>query len=196
MRESENIAGLLALQPDYIGFIFYPGSKRYMDRELPDIDFGKTLKTGVFVNETIENVLNTTKKYQLDVLQLHGSESPRYCQTLKEKSYLIIKVFSVGNKFDFKQCHPYEDVTDLFLFDTKGKLPGGNGQVFNWDILAGYDLKIPFLLSGGIGLEHLSNIKSFEHPKLAGVDVNSEFEIRPGYKNINKLKTFFHEIRS
>ena len=195
MREPENITGLLALQPDFIGFIFYTESKRYMDRELPDIDFGKTLKTGVFVNEKLEKVLKTAQIYGLDALQLHGNESPAYCQTLKEQSFQIIKVFSVGTDFDFKQCVDYEGIANLFLFDTKGKLPGGNGQVFNWNILSGYDLKTPFLLSGGLGLQHLSALKEFEHPQLAGIDVNSSFEIRPGYKNINELKTFFHEIR-
>ncbi len=196
MREPQNISDLLKLQPDFIGFIFYPKSKRYLDKNLPDIDFGNTLKTGVFVNEHSDNVLKTAQKYRLDVLQLHGNESPDYCLKLKEKSYQIIKVFSVGNHFDFKQCVDYEPVVDYFLFDTKGKLPGGNGQVFNWDILAGYALKTPFLLSGGIGLKHLPAIKTFSHPQLAGIDVNSGFEARPGYKKINELKTFFHEIRS
>ena len=196
MREPENISDLLKLQPDFIGFIFYPKSKRYMDMELPDIDFGKTLKTGVFVDEHSDKVLEMAQKYQLDVLQLHGNESPEYCQNLKEKSYQIIKVFSVGADFEFKQCNDYKGVVDLFLFDTKGKLPGGNGQVFNWDILSAYDLKTPFLLSGGIGLQHLPDIKKFRHPKLIGIDVNSGFEIRSAYKNIDELKTFFHEIRS
>ncbi len=196
MREPDNIAGLLALQPDYIGFIFYPESKRYMNQKLPDIDFGETLKTGVFVNEKLENVIKTAQKFDLDVLQLHGNETPAYCQILKEQSYQLIKVFSIDTNFDFEQCKAYEKVADLFLFDTKGKLPGGNGQVFNWDILSDYDLKTPFLLSGGIGLQHTPAIKKLKHPKLAGIDVNSGFEIRPGYKNIDKLKTFFHEIRS
>ena len=196
MREPENISDLLNLQPDFIGFIFYPKSKRYLDKNLPDIDFGNTLKTGVFVNEHSDNVLKTAQKYRLDVLQLHGNESPAYCQKLKEKSYKIIKVFSIDNHFNFKQCVDYQPVVDYFLFDTKGKLPGGNGQVFNWDILSGYDLITPFLLSGGIGLKHLPAIKAFSHPRLAGIDVNSGFESHPGYKNMNELKTFFYEIRS
>ncbi len=196
MREPENISDLLKLQPDYIGFIFYPKSKRYMNTKLPDIDFGKTLKAGVFVDEDSDKVLEIAQKYQLDVLQLHGNESPEYCQNFSEKSYQIIKVFSVGTDFNFKQCSVYEGIVDYFLFDTKGKLPGGNGQVFNWNILSAYDLKTPFLLSGGIGLQHLPAIKNFAHPQLIGIDVNSGFEIRPGYKNINELKTFFNEIRS
>ena len=196
MREPENISDLLKLQPDFIGFIFYPKSKRYMDENLPEIDFGNTLKTGVFVDEHSDKVLETAQKYRLDVLQLHGNESPEYCQNLKKKSYQIIKVFSVGTDFNFNRCVDYEGIVDLFLFDTKGKLPGGNGQVFNWDILSAYDLKTPFLLSGGIGLQHLSVIKNFAHPQLIGIDVNSGFEIRPAYKNIDELKTFFHEIRS
>ena len=196
MREPENISDLLKLQPDFIGFIFYPKSKRYMNIKLPKIDFDKTLKTGVFVDEDSDKVLEIAQKYRLDVLQLHGHESPEYCQNLKVKAYQIIKVFSVGAKFDFKQCGDYESVADYFLFDTKGKLPGGNGQVFNWDVLSSYDLKTPFLLSGGIGLQHLPAIKNFTHPKLAGIDVNSGFESRPAYKNINELKTFFNEIRS
>jgi len=196
MRESQNISDLLKLQPDFIGFIFYPKSKRFMNLDLPDIDFGNTLKTGVFVDENIDKVLEIAQTYRLDVLQLHGKESPEYSQILKQKSYKIIKVFSVGNNFDFKQCVDYDKIADYFLFDTQGKLPGGNGQLFNWDLLSGYKLRIPFLLSGGIGLAHLPALKTFSHPQLAGIDVNSGFEIHPGYKNINELKTFFNEIRS
>jgi len=196
MRNAENIEALLQLKPDFIGFIFYDKSKRFMTEVLPEIDFGTTLKTGVFVNESLDKILKTADNYRLDVIQLHGQESPEVCQKIQDAGYKVIKVFSVGNTFDFKICKAYSAFTDWFLFDTKGSFPGGNGIGFNWEILKDYKLEKTFLLSGGISLADLETIKIFKHPKLAGVDVNSGFEISPGYKNINELKTFFNEIRS
>jgi len=196
MRDPDNIKDLLALQPDFMGLIFYPKSARYVNQTLPDIDFGKTLKTGVFVNENIEKLLQIADDYNLDVIQLHGNESPEYTQEVKKAGYQVIKVFSVGDSFDFSICKTYMSAADYFLFDTKGKLPGGNGTVFHWDILQNYKLDKPFLLSGGINMSHLKSILNLQHPMLFGVDVNSGFELRPAYKNINDLKIFIDEIRS
>jgi len=196
MREEENIKELLKLQPDLIGFIFYDKSKRYVSGDLPDINYGNTRKTGVFVNENMDNLLNIAKKYKLDNIQLHGLETPEYCQAIQSAGYTVIKAFSVYDTFDFNQCLDYEENVDCYLFDTKGKLPGGNGQTFNWEVLSKYHLRTPFLLSGGIALEHLSEVKKFSHPQFYGIDVNSGFEIRPAYKDINQLKTFFYELRS
>ncbi len=196
MRDPDNIKDLLALNPDFMGLIFYPKSARYVNKPLPDIDFGNTLKTGVFVNENIKKLLKIATNYSLEVIQLHGNESPEYTQEVKKHDYQVIKVFPVDNNFDFSICQTYMSAADYFLFDTKGKLPGGNGTVFTWDILQNYKLDKPFLLSGGINMSHLKSIINLQHPMLFGVDVNSGFETQPAYKNINDLKIFINEIRS
>jgi phosphoribosylanthranilate isomerase len=108
----------------------------------------------------------------------------------------IIKVFSVGNDFDFSILKPYEAVVDYFLFDTKGENRGGNGVAFNWDILKKYNSEVPFLLSGGINSDSVEAIKNFQHPKMVGIDINSRFESEPALKDIQKIKTFIHELRS
>lgn len=195
MRDRNNIRELLALNPDYIGFIFYSKSKRFMDRSIDGIDFQNTKKTGVFVDESLSKVRDTAKRYQLDVLQLHGNETPQYCLELKEEGYEIIKAFSVDEEFDFKQSFPYLKVTDLFLFDAKGKQPGGNGITFNWKKLEEYQYPQPFLLSGGISMNHLEELKIFSHPEYVGIDINSGFERSPGLKNIPEIKSFIKEIK-
>ncbi|MEM6804745.1 MAG: phosphoribosylanthranilate isomerase [Bacteroidota bacterium] len=189
MKYPDNIAELLTLSPDYMGMIFYTKSSRNVGPELDAkaIQMIETVKKiGVFVNEEEDIMLAKAKQYGLDYLQLHGRESPELCKSLKNKGIGIIKVFSVGNGFDFKQLKAYEAFVDFFLFDTKGKHPGGNGVVFNWDILNDYPSEVPFFLSGGIGLENATDIPN--HPKLFALDVNSKFELSPGLKNISELK--------
>ncbi|HFX18274.1 MAG TPA: phosphoribosylanthranilate isomerase [Flavobacteriales bacterium] len=195
MRDAENIQALLALQPDFIGFIFYDKSSRHVGEKIPKLEYGKTLKTGVFVNEDLDKLLDIAQNNHLDVIQLHGNESPAYCQIIQQKSYKVIKAFSIKQAADFKKCQDYINVSDYFLFDTKGPLPGGNGQTFDWSVLDQYQLNKAFLLSGGIKLSHLSEINKIKHSQIVGVDVNSGFEIAPAYKNINELKTFINEIR-
>ncbi len=195
MREKENIKDLLSLEPDYIGFIFYPPSKRFMQTDIKGIDFGSTKKTGVFVDESFENILSVAKKYQLDVIQLHGHESPVLVEKLKNKGYEVFKAFSVDNHFDFNETIAFIKFVDFFIFDAKGKLPGGNGYRFDWKKLDEYQGEKAFLLSGGISPEHLDEIEDFSHPQFAGVDVNSGFEIEPAYKNINELRKFINRLR-
>jgi len=196
MREPENIKDLISLQPDFIGFIFYDKSKRFVGEKIPDVNYGVVRKTGVFVNQNLPIVLRTAALNKLDTIQLHGQESPEYCEAVQNEGFEVIKAFSVDKDFDFRICNLYETSADLFLFDTKGLLPGGNGETFDWNILSNYNLNIPFLLSGGIGLDQLESLKNFYHPQLYGVDVNSGFETKPAYKNIDNLKTFFNELRS
>jgi phosphoribosylanthranilate isomerase len=196
MREPDNLKDLVSLQPDFIGFIFYDQSKRFVGKKIPDVQYGDARKTGVFVNQNLPDVLKTAMLNKLDTVQLHGQESPDYCEAIQNEGFEVIKAFSVDKDFDFRVCNLYETSADLFLFDTKGLLPGGNGQTFDWNILSNYNLNKPFLLSGGIGLQHLKSLKNFNHPKLYGIDVNSGFETRPAYKNIEQLKTFFNELRS
>jgi phosphoribosylanthranilate isomerase len=195
MREPENIKDLISLHPDFIGFIFYEKSSRFIQDTIPDFNYGNSKKTGVFVNKTLPDLLKIAKLNKLDTIQLHGQESPEYCEAIQNEGFKVIKVFLIDKDFDFRLCRLYETSADLFLFDTKGLLPGGNGQTFNWDILSNYHLQKPFLLSGGIGLQHIDTLKVFSHPQLYGIDVNSGFETKPAFKNIDKLKTFFNEIQ-
>ena len=189
MKYTDNIIEIGALLPDYMGFIFWKKSPRYFDGTIPELI--KTIKkTGVFVNETVENIFAKINKYDLQAVQLHGKESVEFCLELKNKIELkidhkieIIKVFSVGENFDFEILKPFENVCDYFLFDTEGKLPGGNGTAFNWNILENYKSEKPFFLSGGIGIEDIPIIKKLKLP-IYGIDINSKFEIEPGLKNV------------
>ncbi len=195
MKFPQNIDSLIKLKPDFVGFIFYKKSSRYVGKKIPETDYGNTNKTGVFVDENINDLLQISKYNNLDFVQLHGNESIEYCKIVKNNGFKIIKVFSIDNNFDFNVCKDYANVSDLFLFDTKGKLPGGNGIRFDWKQLKEYKLKTKFLLSGGIGLKDLKSIKEFSHSACIGIDVNSGFEVKPGLKNIQELNLFFNELK-
>ncbi|WP_395050783.1 phosphoribosylanthranilate isomerase [Flavobacterium sp.] len=191
MKYPENMLEVGALLPDYMGFIFWEKSGRYFNGIIPELP--KSIKkVGVFVNETVDGIVEKIKKNDLQAVQLHGNESPEFCMDLKNKidnSVEIIKVFSVNDDFDFEVLKPFERVCDYFLFDTKGKLPGGNGTSFNWEVLKKYPSTKPFFLSGGIGIEELENVKQVLKTGLPiyAIDVNSKFEIEPGLKNIELL---------
>lgn len=193
MKHPDNILEVGSLLPDYMGFIFWEKSARYFDGIIPELP--KSIKkTGVFVNTTVEDILNKIKKHDLQAIQLHGSESIEFCKNLKKtlsKEIEIIKVFSILDTFDFEILKPFESVCDYFLFDTKGKLPGGNGTTFDWKVLENYPSTKPFFLSGGIGIEEMAAVEEISHTKLPiyAVDVNSKFEIEPGLKNINLVGT-------
>lgn len=193
MKYVENILEVSQLLPDYLGFIFYEKSARYFDGEIPEIP--KSIKkVGVFVNASFEEILEKAEKHQLNLIQLHGSESPKFCQKLKIINLQIIKVFSVDSDFDFSILNNYENVCDYFLFDTKGKLPGGNGFAFDWNLLSKYNLQKPFFLSGGIGIDEIPKIKTMNLPIFA-IDVNSKFEIQAGLKNVNMCELAIEIIR-
>lgn len=192
-----NTAEVAKLQPDYLGFIFYNKSSRHFDDVILALP-SSIKKVGVFVDEKVEVIANKIEKHQLDALQLHGHEPPEVCKLLKATKKEIIKVFSIKNEFDFNVLKPYEDVVDYFLFDTKGKLPGGNGYTFNWDVLKNYPSTKPYFLSGGIGVNEIKKIKKFKESPTSkycyAIDVNSKFEIEPGLKNIEKLEKFRNEL--
>jgi len=194
MRESDNIQELLALKPDYMGFIFYDKSPRYaaavLDEELLRSFPSSTKKVGVFVNEEIAEVAKTVLKYKLDLVQLHGDESIDYVSSIKELGISVIKVFAMHKGFDFNQLSFFTPFVDFFLFDTKGKERGGTGQKFDWDLLKKYAEKIPYFLSGGISSENVNELDGLRVPGMAGLDVNSKFEISPCYKDVNKLFGF------
>ena len=176
---------------NWLGFIFYKGSKRFVESINGSVKSAK--KVGVFVNEDVENLLNIVEINQLDILQLHGEESPEMCKRLKA-NYSIIKAFGMDENFDFSQLANYQENVDYFLFDTKTKGYGGSGNLFDWSILEEYKLNLPFLLSGGISIESLDNIKSFKHKSFIGIDLNSGFENEPGDKNIELVKTFLKQL--
>ncbi len=212
---NQNPTEVAQLQPDYLGFIFWEPSSRYFKGAMPQLP--KSIKkVGVFVDAPVEEVLEKVNHYGLDAVQLHGKESVEYCRTLRHPELVsgshpsemlnqvqhdelkIIKVFSIKDNFDFSVLKDYESVCDYFLFDTKGKLPGGNGYTFDWSVLEHYPSTKPFFLSGGIGLDSVENLKEFLNSPASkycfALDVNSKFEIEPGLKDITSLKTFINEL--
>ncbi|HEX8356915.1 MAG TPA: phosphoribosylanthranilate isomerase [Segetibacter sp.] len=198
MRDAENIRQLALLEPDYIGFIFYPKSKRYADsldtdalNRLPL----STKKTGVFVNATFEDISKQIKAYNLQAIQLHGDETPEFCTSFINNDIEVIKAFGIDKQFDFNTLNTYNNAVDYFLFDTKTDQYGGSGQVFNWDLLKMYHLEKPYFLSGGLGVEHLNEIKKINDTRLYALDFNSRFELQPGLKDIEKLTSVFNEIK-
>ncbi|MCK0147325.1 phosphoribosylanthranilate isomerase [Arenibacter sp. F26102] len=199
-----NTLEVATLYPDYLGFIFWKPSKRFNEGNIPQLP-PSIKKVGVFVDATIEEVLEKIETFGLDAVQLHGKESPEFCSSLKRfindrtkalgaANLKIIKVFSIKDDFDFGVLTPYEEVCDYYLFDTKGKLPGGNGYTFSWEVLKNYHSTKPYFLSGGIGLDEIEKIKEFkkrpESKYCHAIDVNSKFELEPGLKDIDKLKEF------
>jgi phosphoribosylanthranilate isomerase len=188
MKYPNNILEVGALLPDYMGFIFWEKSARYFNGIIPALP--KSIrKVGVFVNATSEEIVEKIKKHDLQAVQLHGSESIEFCESLKKKlpkEIEIIKVFSILDTFDFAVLKPFEPLCDYFLFDTKGRLPGGNGTTFDWKVLEQYPSTKPFFLSGGIGIEELEDVKQVLKTNLPiyAIDVNSKFELNPGLKNI------------
>ncbi|WP_423148053.1 phosphoribosylanthranilate isomerase [Rubrolithibacter danxiaensis] len=198
MREVNNIRELTSLQPDYIGFIFYPKSKRFVQetdpgflQEIPT----KIKKTGVFVNAALDEILDKIKRYRLQAVQLHGDESPAFCQKLKEQNVEVIKAFGIDEAFDFEVLNQYELFTDYFLFDTKTSAYGGSGKVFNWEVLNNYKLGKAYFLSGGLSLQNLAEVKGLNDERIYAVDLNSAFETEPAVKDINKLEQAFKLIK-
>ncbi len=194
MRDPENIQGLIEIKPDFIGFIFYPKSPRYVGEMDEDFIMRIPLsihKVGVFVNETSERILSQSDKYGLEYIQLHGDEDLDFAKHLKDQGLKIIKVFRVMDTIPFV-AKQYQGVADYFLFDTASINYGGSGRHFDWNILRNYYLNIPFLLSGGVQLEDIEKIKAMQIDQLVGIDVNSRFEMEPAMKDLEKL----HELKT
>lgn len=206
LKYPDNIKAIEALNPQYMGFIFYGRSPRFV----AGVDAGalaaipsSIIKTGVFVNENAEQIQQLIERYGFGAVQLHGDESPEFAEQFKGKVQ-VLKAFGVNEDFDFEQLNNYAGKVDYFLFDTKTDAHGGSGKTFNWEILNRYKLDVPFFLSGGLSLDNLDQISKITHPQFYGVDLNSKFEIEPGLKDIEKLKRAFglikqyntHEVRS
>ena len=197
MREGGNIREVESLGPDWMGFIFYSKSPRFVKEE-PSYLPSKAKRVGVFVDADLEYIARTTERFDLDLVQLHGNESPEMVLRLRNalpNGIQIIKAFNVAASDDLRHVSDYEGVANYFLFDTKASLAGGNGSKFNWEVLAGYQGKTPFFLSGGIGPEDALAVRSFSHPSLYGVDLNSRFESVPAVKDIALLKHFLNQLK-
>ncbi|WP_428329616.1 phosphoribosylanthranilate isomerase [Mucilaginibacter sp.] len=195
--DPENIKAVAALEPDYMGFIFYSKSPRFVDdlqAETLEAIPSHINKTAIFVDETAENISKLIDKYNFDFVQLHGNEQPNFCKALREKA-IVIKAFGLNADFDFNQLDAYKKKVDLFLFDTKTEVHGGSGKTFDWRILDKYTLDVPFLLSGGLSLDNIDEVKKIDHPKFYGVDLNSKFEVSAGIKDINTLQKAFDIIK-
>jgi phosphoribosylanthranilate isomerase len=204
MRNPENIRQLATLDINWIGFIFYKKSLRYFDLPIPPqeknnspltINHSPLKRVGVFVNASVEEMMEKAGQYKLDYLQLHGNEPADVCHTLHKRGYALIKAFPIETKEDLSKTLVYEDRVDYFLFDTKCNEYGGSGKLFDWSVLSAYKGNTPFLLSGGINPGCIREILQFQHPFFAGIDLNSGFEITPGLKDIGKLHDFIKEIR-
>ena len=194
MRDPDNIREVIQLNPDFLGFIFYEPSPRYVGNNLERIREivipDRIKKVGVFVNEDLGGILLNREKLSFGVVQLHGNESIALCKELQKEGFEVIKVFSVGKGFDFDQMKNYADSVDYFLFDTKGKYHGGNRTSFDWTLIDGYPFNKPFFLGGGIGIDNLPDISTIENNRLYAVDANSLLESSPGFKDLGKVKLF------
>ena len=212
MREGENIRQVAELGVNWIGMIFWDKSPRNVtmiptyagiipDRG-SDIGSFKAKRVGVFVDEMPQNIITRVVNYKLDLVQLHGHETPTLIRNLHRTldpdirpGVQFIKVISVGGCNDIAAYKDYADCVDYFLFDTKCPTVGGSGSQFDWSVLETYDGDVPFLLSGGIGPDDAERVRNFHHPKCIGIDLNSRFETEPGLKDITKLKQFLEQLK-
>lgn len=198
MKFPENINDIASLRPDYLGFIFYEKSPRNFENIIPNLP-ESIQKVGVFVNATLEEIKVKVTQYKLDLIQLHGDESPEFCHLLQQNKFKVIKAFSVDNLFNFNALNNYNIYCDYFLFDTKGTNYGGNGITFDWSVLEKYHLDKLYFLSGGIGTENTAEVKSFlkkEYSKnCIAIDCNSKLEISPGLKSTQKTKQLINAFK-
>ena len=193
MRDADNIREVEGLGIDMMGFIFWPKSSRYAG-ERPSYLPRLCKRVGVFVDADIDDITLKCRYFGLDVIQLHGHETPAFVSRLSALRCQLIKAFPIASADDLRQAARYEGYVDYFLFDTKGKAMGGNGEKFDWDVLSGYDADTPFFLSGGIGPDDAKKVNDFRHPKCIGIDLNSRFELSPGFKDTRKLKEFINNL--
>lgn len=199
MKYTDNIHHLVELKPDFIGFIFYPKSKRFVGEHL-DISIMEEIhesiqKVGVFVNSSLEEITEKTEQFKLSYVQLHGDESPDFCYQLKNRNMKIIKVFRVEEEIKINELNEFSACSDYFLFDTQTSKYGGSGRKFNWDIFDKISMNKPFFLSGGIHPEDAEIILKQDISDMFAVDINSGFELEPGLKDMEKIKSFIKKIR-
>ena len=200
MNNPDNVKEIAELRPDIMGFIFFPGSPRYVGNEPEMILFNSVppgiKKTGVFCNEDNHKILDLSIHTGLDMIQLHGDESSIACLQLKSSGLSVVKAFNIDGDFDFESLNQYMPGCDYFLFDTKSEKPGGSGKKFSWEKLKEYYLDKPFFLSGGISPYDVTEIKSIYNRGLFAVDINSKFETAPGIKDAISVKTFINALKN
>ena len=192
MRDHRNITEIAALNPDYLGFIFYPRSPRFVGNNFAIPMLSPSIKkVGVFVNESSEGILTKATTLDLDLIQLHGDETVDQCTQLKNEGMTIIKAFALDEDFSFSKLDAFKKVVDYFLFDTKGKFYGGNARVFNWKLLVNYDQEVPFFLSGGLSPTNMDQLGQVTSMNIHALDFNSGVEQAPGLKSIDKVQQAF-----
>lgn len=200
MRNRVNVDAIASLKPDYMGFIFYAKSPRFIGKEYSAENIHhlskEMKKTGVFVNASEQEISKAVTRYELDAVQLHGSESVELCLMIKQMGVEVIKAFQIDEDFDFFDLKPYSDVCDYYLFDTKTKNFGGSGHKFNWSVLNQYDNNKPIFLSGGITNNDIDDIMKWQHLNIYAVDINSRFEIEPALKNVDLVAEFIQKIKN
>ncbi|MBN1949910.1 MAG: phosphoribosylanthranilate isomerase [Bacteroidales bacterium] len=197
MRDTRNIEEVVTLKPDFLGFILYPPSKRFLgeDYTLTAQIPQSIKKVGVFVNALLQDVIRWQNRLGLHYAQIHGDESPEYCRELKNMGVSVIKSFGVDNSFDFELVQSYMDDCEYFLFDTRCNERGGSGKQFEWQLLSRYPYSKPFFLSGGIGPGDAEAILQIEGLPLYAIDLNSRFEIAPASKDVPLLKGFMDHLK-
>ncbi|MCU0397480.1 MAG: phosphoribosylanthranilate isomerase [Cyclobacteriaceae bacterium] len=197
MRNPDNIREIAALAPDYMGFIFYEGSPRYVGKSffIPEELPATVKRVGVFVNESTQTILSLASLNRLQAVQLHGNEPVDQCDAIRSAGLEVIKAFAVDDHFTFSDLKPYESSVDYFLFDTRGKFYGGNGLPFNWSILQRYDQQVPFFLSGGLSTKNLEEVFRLTTMNLYALDINSGVEVSPGMKDVHQVDQLIHRTR-
>lgn len=196
LKYPSNLMEIFIMKPDFLGFIFYPFSPRFIKKDFPIPNFCEVKKIGVFVNSDEKYVFQKIENYRLDLIQLHGNEDVKFCYSLYDKKNIkIIKAFNVDKNFSFDQIKKYRNCVDYFLFDTKTSKYGGSGKKFLWNKLDEYYFDLPFFLSGGITINDPDEILKLSQTKLFCLDLNSNFEITPGLKNRNLISNFITKIR-
>jgi phosphoribosylanthranilate isomerase len=202
IAEEEQLKKLAEIGATFAGLIFYPKSPRYALRHMATSLIKKensVNKVGVFVNATIDEVLHMVDECRLHMVQLHGDESPKYCEKIAD--YIsVVKAFRVSDTDNIQwRIQEYMNVCDMFLFDTEGAGYGGTGKKFNWDKLKNVQVGKPYFLSGGIEPADVDRLKDFaaqpEAKALFAVDINSKFEIHAGQKDLEKVKTFIQALQ-
>lgn len=195
MTEGRNIREIDQLGVDLIGFIFYPKSPRCVSG-IPGYLPRVAKRVGVFVDEADTNIQQAVDLFALDYVQLHGHEPAAYCRKWQSAGLSVIKSFAIKGEEALEQTLEYEGSCDYFLFDTPCTSHGGSGIPFDWSILEQYKGKTPFLLSGGIAPDSVGNLMEFNHPQLAGYDINSRFETEPGKKSVEQIAHFIQNIKN
>ncbi|MDD7336380.1 MAG: phosphoribosylanthranilate isomerase [Prevotella sp.] len=221
MRDALNIREVCQLDINWMGFIFVENSPRYVSQItslagiIPDFSayidkqghdtlqaHNDIKRVGVFKDEMPQTIITRVVNFKLDIVQLHGDESPVMIDNLRRtlvpdicKDIKIMKALPISDAADMERWKPYEGHADYLLFDTKTATGGGSGRKFNWALLDNYHGTLPFLLSGGIGPDDAEAIKAIRHPQFLGIDINSQFEKEPAIKDVAKLKEFISKLR-